>query len=205
MTPPEAAREEASEREGKGPSGPDGGHVQGSVQSPPSRPGPRLGEDLAAYVLQPAPQGHVVQCRISRNKRGVDRGMFPFYHLYLEAEEGLKHFLLAGRKRKRSKTSNYLISLDPTDLSRDGDNFVGKVRSNILGTKFTIFDNGVNPERRYLTPGTSRIREELGVVCYVSVPGSGKKGQDSRGREPGQRGNNAGRRPMSWDSGDLGK
>lgn len=40
----------------------------------------------------------------------------------------LQHFLLAGRKRKRSKTSNYLISLDPTDLSRDGDNFVGKVR-----------------------------------------------------------------------------
>lgn len=39
-----------------------------------------------------------------------------------------QHFLLAGRKRKRSKTSNYLISLDPTDLSRDGDHFVGKVR-----------------------------------------------------------------------------
>lgn len=39
-----------------------------------------------------------------------------------------QHFLLAGRKRKRSKTSNYLISMDPTDLSRDGDNFVGKVR-----------------------------------------------------------------------------
>lgn len=39
-----------------------------------------------------------------------------------------QHFLLAGRKRKMSTTSNYLISLDPTDLSRDGDNFVGKVR-----------------------------------------------------------------------------
>ena len=39
-----------------------------------------------------------------------------------------QYFLLAGRKRKRSKTSNYLVSLDPTDLSRDGDNFVGKVR-----------------------------------------------------------------------------
>lgn len=39
-----------------------------------------------------------------------------------------QHFLLAGRKRKKSKTSNYLISLDPTDLSRDGNNFVGKVR-----------------------------------------------------------------------------
>ncbi|XP_070627531.1 tubby-related protein 2 isoform X2 [Bos indicus] len=77
-----------------------------------------------------------------------------------------KHFLLAGRKRKRSKTSNYLISLDPTDLSRDGDNFVGKVRSNVLGTKFSIFDNGVNPERKHFFPETARIREELGAVCY---------------------------------------
>lgn len=39
-----------------------------------------------------------------------------------------QHFLLAGRKRKMSTTSNYVISLDPTDLSRDGNNFVGKVR-----------------------------------------------------------------------------
>ncbi|XP_070943498.1 tubby-related protein 2 isoform X10 [Macaca nemestrina] len=77
-----------------------------------------------------------------------------------------KHFLLAGRKRRRSKTSNYLISLDPTDLSRDGDNFVGKVRSNIFGTKFTIFDNGVNPDREHLIKNTARIRRELGAVCY---------------------------------------
>ncbi|XP_020950366.1 tubby-related protein 2 isoform X2 [Sus scrofa] len=77
-----------------------------------------------------------------------------------------KHFLLSGRKRKRSKTPNYLISLDRTDLSRDGDNFVGKVRSNALGTKFTIFDNGVNPERKNFVTETARIREELGAVCY---------------------------------------
>lgn len=37
-------------------------------------------------------------------------------------------FLLAGRKRKRSKTANYLISSDPTNLSRGGENFVGKLR-----------------------------------------------------------------------------
>ncbi|XP_063513345.1 tubby-related protein 2 isoform X9 [Pongo pygmaeus] len=77
-----------------------------------------------------------------------------------------KHFLLAGRKRRRSKTSNYLISLDPSHLSRDGDNFVGKVRSNVFSTKFTIFDNGVNPDREHLIRNTARIRRELGAVCY---------------------------------------
>ena len=37
-------------------------------------------------------------------------------------------FLLAGRKRKKSTTSNYVISIDPTDLSRGGENFIGKLR-----------------------------------------------------------------------------
>nr|XP_021483047.1 tubby-related protein 2 isoform X3 [Meriones unguiculatus] len=149
-------------------------HSSWNVTCPlPRTPGPRLGEDMEAYVLLPAPRDHMVQCRIVRNKHGMDKGMFPSYYLYLEAEDGvavrfspLGHFLLAGRKRKRSKTSNYLISLDPKDMSRNGNNFVGKVRSNVLGTKFTIFDNGVNPERSYWIPDSARIREELGVVCY---------------------------------------
>lgn len=38
-------------------------------------------------------------------------------------------FLLAGRKRKKSATSNYLISTDPTDLSRTGESYCGKLRS----------------------------------------------------------------------------
>uniref|UniRef100_A0A4X1W090 Tubby-like protein n=1 Tax=Sus scrofa TaxID=9823 RepID=A0A4X1W090_PIG len=148
-----------------------GGEGSGAAGSspglPPSAPGPRLGEDMAAYVMRPALFGRMVQCLISRDRRGVDKGFFPFYYLYLEAADGQKHFLLSGRKRKRSKTPNYLISLDHTDLSRDGDNFVGKVsRSNALGTKFTIFDNGVNPERKNFVTETARIREELGAVCY---------------------------------------
>nr|XP_044615672.1 tubby-related protein 2 isoform X1 [Equus asinus] len=162
---PGVADEEMSEApESKGDAG--SSNVGSSSRSPPRAPGPRLGEDMEAYVLRPALRGRTVQCRISRDKRGVDKGMFPIYYLYLEAADGWKHFLLAGRKRKRSKTSNYLISLDPTDLSRDGDNFVGKVRSNVFGTKFTIFNNGVNPEKKNVIPETARIREELGAVCY---------------------------------------
>ncbi|XP_069407288.1 tubby-related protein 2 isoform X6 [Ovis canadensis] len=156
----------AAEVVSEGARGVGSGDVGSSPRKPPCAPGPRLGEDMKAYVLQPAMRGHTVQCRISRNKGGVDKGMFPFYYLYLEATHGRKHFLLAGRKRKWSKTSNYLISLDPTDLSRDGDNFMGKVRSNVLGTKFSIFDNGVNPERKHFFPETAQIREELGAVCY---------------------------------------
>ncbi|XP_012883027.1 PREDICTED: tubby-related protein 2 [Dipodomys ordii] len=146
--------------------GKDGFNLGSTKDLPPCAPGPQLGEDMMAYVLRPAMVGHIVQCLIHRNKHGMDKTLYPTYQVYLEAADGGKRFLLAGRKRKRSKTSNYLISMDPTDMSRDGANFVGKVRSNVLGTKFTIFNNGVNPDRKHFIPSMSQIREELGAVCY---------------------------------------
>lgn len=110
-------------------------------------------DDLEEFALRPAPQGVRVKCRITRDKKGMDRGMYPTYYLHLEKEDGkkvssgilnvtllqkrqlhwsdvclLQMFLLAGRKRKKSKTSNYLISIDPTDLSRGGESFIGKLR-----------------------------------------------------------------------------
>ena len=85
-------------------------------------------ENLENFVYQPAPQGVPIKCRITRDKKGVDRGMYPTYYLHMERDDGKKIFLLAARKRKKSKTSNYLMSIDPTDLSREGDSFTGKLR-----------------------------------------------------------------------------
>ncbi|XP_074873991.1 tubby-related protein 2 [Carettochelys insculpta] len=123
-------------------------------------------EELEGFVLRPAPPGVTVQCRISRDRKGVDKGVFPFYYLHLEREQGRKLFLMSGRKRKKSKTSNYLISLDPIDLSRDGAGFIGKVRSNLLGTRFTVFDNGTNPDKKPFVPETAHLRQELAAICY---------------------------------------
>ncbi|KAI4560586.1 hypothetical protein MJG53_017215 [Ovis ammon polii x Ovis aries] len=115
------------------------------------------------FVLRPAPQGRTVRCRLTRDKKGMDRGLYPSYFLHLDTEK--KVFLLAGRKRKRSKTANYLISSDPTNLSRGGENFIGKLRSNLLGNRFTVFDNGQNPHRGGGTDVGS-LRQELAAVIY---------------------------------------
>jgi hypothetical protein len=50
----------------------------------------------------------------------------PRYSLYHETEAG-DVFVLSARRRKKSKNSNYLLSLDQVDLSRKSPNFVGKV------------------------------------------------------------------------------
>ncbi|XP_062577546.1 tubby protein homolog [Saccostrea cucullata] len=117
-----------------------------------------------SFVLRPAPQGHVMECKIIRDKKANGRSS-PTYFLLLEKADGKEVFLLAGRKRKKSKTSNYLISTDPTDLSRGGKAYVGKLRTNLLGTQFTLFDNGDSPKSNY---GNAR-KELVGIIYETSV------------------------------------
>uniref|UniRef100_A0A673HJZ5 TUB like protein 1a n=1 Tax=Sinocyclocheilus rhinocerous TaxID=307959 RepID=A0A673HJZ5_9TELE len=117
----------------------------------PTPPSPEIEfDDLEEFVLLPAPQGITIKCKVMRDKRGMDRGFDPTYYLHLDNDK--KVFLLAGRKRKKSATSNYLISIDATDLS------------NLMGTKFTVFDNGLNPDRALRD--MSNARQELAAIIY---------------------------------------
>ncbi|NP_001016482.1 tubby-related protein 1 [Xenopus tropicalis] len=119
-------------------------------------------DNLEEFVLRPAPQGVTIKCKVTRDKKGMDRGLYPTYYVHLDNDK--KVFLLAGRKRKKSKTSNYLISIDATDLSRGGENFIGKLRSNLMGTKFTVFDNGASPDKA--NSDWSNVRQELAAIVY---------------------------------------
>ncbi|KAF2356048.1 Tubby C-terminal, partial [Trinorchestia longiramus] len=123
-------------------------------------------QEIEKFCLEPAPQGVLIKCRISRDRKGMDRGLYPTYFLHREREDGKKTFLLAGRKRKKSTTSNYLISADPTDLSRGGESFCGKLRSNLLGTQFTIYDSGEGGQKKTGSSEKSRNRLEVAAVVY---------------------------------------
>jgi len=116
-------------------------------------------KDLMEFVFKPAPQNVLIKCQITRDKRGIEGRIYPTYCLRLEIEDGKHVFLMVAKKRKKNTTSNYLISIDPTDLNRSGSNFMGKLRfnffrvfsyknkkvivikkkrSNLLGTQFTV-------------------------------------------------------------------
>ncbi|XP_028264170.1 tubby protein [Parambassis ranga] len=123
-------------------------------------------EDLEKFALRPAPRDVTIQCRVTRDKRGMEKGFYPTYYLHMEKEDGKRVFLMAGRKRKKCKTSNYLISTDPTNLSRDTNCYIGKLRSNVLGTKFTVYDGGENPEKKPFIKECESVRQELAAICY---------------------------------------
>jgi tubby-related protein 1 len=120
--------------------------------------------NLDKFVMEPVKKNVTMKCRITRDKKGVDKGMFPIYYLHLEKDDGKKIFLLAARRRKKSATANYLLSTDPTDLSRNAKSFMAKVRSNAVGTSFTLFDNGENPKKAAVIG--DGVRQELAAIIY---------------------------------------
>ena len=77
-------------------------------------------------------------------------------------------FLLAARRRKKSATSNYVLSLDAGDLSREGAGFFAKLRANYFGNHYVLFDAG---DKRV------SARRELAAVRWkpsmVSLTGRG--------------------------------
>ncbi|GFZ13699.1 tubby like protein 3 [Actinidia rufa] len=86
-------------------------------------------------LKQPGPRGSLIQCYIKRDQSNQT------YHLYLSLNQASSDdgkFLLAARKCRRPTCTDYIISLNPEDISKGSSTYIGK--SNFLGTKFTVYD-----------------------------------------------------------------
>ncbi|KAG4174388.1 hypothetical protein ERO13_A11G117800v2 [Gossypium hirsutum] len=88
-------------------------------------------------LKQPGPRDSLLQCYIKRNRSNQT------YYLYLglnQASNDDGKFLLAARKCRRPTCTDYIISLNCNDVSKGSSTYIGKLRSNFLGTKFTVYD-----------------------------------------------------------------
>ncbi|KAG6612318.1 tubby-like protein [Phytophthora cinnamomi] len=134
-------------------------------------------QDMTKMALLPVPlDAGIIRCYVKQ----VYRGMFKQYgyELYLQGQIGTQEedkFLLAARRQVRSNmTANYTICTDKecTDAKR-----IGRMGSNFLGTCFTLYDNGRDPQKLakiqdavssddVVVQNVLQIREELGCVTY---------------------------------------
>ncbi|TYI49963.1 hypothetical protein E1A91_D12G069500v1 [Gossypium mustelinum] len=85
-------------------------------------------------LKQPGPRESPIQCYIRR-----DRTSSTYLLFYAEGESD--KLLLAARKVRRATCTDFVISLVADDFSRASNTYVGKLRSNFLGTKFTVYDS----------------------------------------------------------------
>ncbi|KAL5558023.1 hypothetical protein UlMin_034234 [Ulmus minor] len=90
-------------------------------------------------LKQPGPRDAPIQCFIKRERATST------YRLYLgltpALAEDMSKLLLAARKIRRATSTEFLISLVGDDFSRASNSYIGKLRSNFLGTKFVIYDS----------------------------------------------------------------
>ncbi|KAI9113345.1 hypothetical protein K1719_015870 [Acacia pycnantha] len=90
-------------------------------------------------LKQPGPRETPIQCFIKRER------LTSKYLLYLGLSPALSgdmsKLLLAAKKIRRATCTEFIISLVADDFSKASNTYVGKLRSNFLGTKFTILDS----------------------------------------------------------------
>ncbi|CAN8288118.1 unnamed protein product [Cochlearia groenlandica] len=125
----------------------------------------------------PGPRDFSNQCLIKRNKKTST------FYLYLALTPSFTDkgkFLLAARRFRTGAYTEYIISLDADDFSQGSNAYVGKLRSDFLGTNFTVYDSqpphsGAKPSngkssRRFaskqISPQVPAGNFEVGHVSY---------------------------------------
>lgn len=108
-------------------------------------------------LKQPGSKDAPVQCFIKRDRATNTYQLFLGLSTTL-ADNG--KFLLAARKMRRTTGADYIVSIDAEDMSRGSNTYVGKLRSNFLGTKFTIYDS--HPPHSGAIASTSRAGRRVG-------------------------------------------
>jgi tubby-related protein 1 len=109
------------------------------------------------FVSQALPKGYVLQCCLRRDTSDVSS---TTYSLYIS--NTFKH-LLSARKKAFCATSNYALSTDKTDFDANSKSYMGKVRSNFLGTQFNGYSKGTNPDK---ATDQSTVRANIVTVNY---------------------------------------
>ncbi|KAL9394970.1 hypothetical protein Peur_014255 [Populus x canadensis] len=90
-------------------------------------------------LKQPGPRDAPIQCFIKRERATST------YHLYLGLSPALSgdmsKLLLAAKKIRKATSTDFRISFVGSDFCQTSNTYAGKLRSNFLGTKFTIYDS----------------------------------------------------------------
>ncbi|KAL2520664.1 Tubby-like F-box protein 2 [Forsythia ovata] len=89
-------------------------------------------------LKQPGPRDAPIQCFIKRDRTTLT---YRLYFGLTPSEDESDKLLLAAKKIRRATSTEFVISLVGDDFSRASNTYLGKLRSNFLGTKFTVYDS----------------------------------------------------------------
>ncbi|GAB2279553.1 Tubby-like F-box protein 5 [Dionaea muscipula] len=128
-------------------------------------------------LKQPGPRDSPIQCFIKRDRA---TSTFRLFFGLTPSEDENDKLLLAAKKIRRATSTDFVISLVADDFSRASSAYVGKLRSNFLGTKFTIYDSqppcdeavkaNCRSSRRFhskqVSPRVPACNYSIATICY---------------------------------------
>ncbi|GER24711.1 tubby-like F-box protein [Striga asiatica] len=106
------------------------------------------------------------QCFIKRDKSNWTYSLFLCLCPALLVENG--KFLLSAKRTRRTTCTEYVISMDADHISRSSTTYIGKLRSNFLGTKFVIYDT--QPSNLCSPPPPGRSSRRFSKKVSPKVP-----------------------------------
>lgn len=118
------------------------------------------------FLMRPLPKGMVLQTVITRQKAGF-LGKYATFDLVMDETMGQwsGKLLMCAKRQVANKTPNYHISMDRVNFDPPSKSYIGKLRSNFLGTEHVIYDDGASPEKEGVAE--KDVRLELGAVLYT--------------------------------------
>ncbi|KAJ4826046.1 Tubby-like F-box protein 5 [Turnera subulata] len=90
-------------------------------------------------LKQPGPRDAPIQCFIKRERATSTYQLFLGLSPALSGD--MSKLLLAAKKIRKATGTDFRISFVGTDFCQTSSAYVGKLRSNFVGTKFTIYDS----------------------------------------------------------------
>ncbi|KAH7833125.1 hypothetical protein Vadar_003314 [Vaccinium darrowii] len=122
-------------------------------------------------LKQPGTRDGSIQCFIKRDKSNLTYHLFLCLSPALLVENG--KFLLSAKRTRRTTCTEYVISMDADNISRSSSTYIGKLRSNFLGTKFIMYDTQPPHTGAHVPPpGRSSRRFSKKVSPKVPTTGS---------------------------------
>ncbi|PKI55613.1 tubby-like F-box protein 8 [Punica granatum] len=119
-------------------------------------------------LKQPGPRDGTIQCFIKRDKSNLTYHLFLCLNPALLVENG--KFLLSAKRTRRTTCTEYVISMHVDNISRSSSTYIGKLRSNFLGTKFIIYDTQPPYNNAQLSSPPGRSRRFYSKKVSPKVP-----------------------------------
>ncbi|KAE9446921.1 hypothetical protein C3L33_21181, partial [Rhododendron williamsianum] len=121
-------------------------------------------------LKQPGSRDGTIQCFIKRDKSNLTYHLFLCLSPALLVENG--KFLLSAKRTRRTTCTEYVISMDADNISRSSSTYIGKLRSNFLGTKFIMYDTQP-PHTGAHVPPPGRTSRRFSKKVSPKVPTTG--------------------------------